>query len=188
MTITLATSRSLPPAHADAGDGWLARLRAGLGHALGNRAVRRHLLRPRGRPHVRRDDLAGRGHLGQGGHRRRQQRLRHRPQRLGRRHAGHRPAPRPALASPARRDPHPAGRRDHGRGLRRHGAGRLRCRSERWAASSAASATASTSSRSSRPSRTARPTSSRAASWACSNRPPPGATASGSCSRAPSPR
>ena len=54
-----------------------------------------------------------------------------------------------------------------------------RCRSARWAASSAASATASTSSRSSRPSRTARPTSSRAASWACSNRPPPGATASG---------
>jgi predicted MFS family arabinose efflux permease len=41
MTITLATSRSLPPAHADAADGWLVRLRAGLGHALGNRAVRR---------------------------------------------------------------------------------------------------------------------------------------------------
>jgi predicted MFS family arabinose efflux permease len=41
MTIALATSRSLPPAHADAADGWLVRLRAGLGHALGNRAVRR---------------------------------------------------------------------------------------------------------------------------------------------------
>jgi predicted MFS family arabinose efflux permease len=41
MTVTLATSRSLPPAHADAAEGWLARLRAGLGHALGNRAVRR---------------------------------------------------------------------------------------------------------------------------------------------------
>jgi len=41
MTVTLATSRSLPPAHADAADGWLVRLRAGLGHALGNRAVRR---------------------------------------------------------------------------------------------------------------------------------------------------
>jgi predicted MFS family arabinose efflux permease len=43
MTITLATSRSLPPAHADAGEGWLTRLRAGLGHALGNRTVRRIL-------------------------------------------------------------------------------------------------------------------------------------------------
>ena len=43
MTVTLATSRSLPPAHADAGEGWLTRLRAGLGHALGNRAVRRIL-------------------------------------------------------------------------------------------------------------------------------------------------
>jgi predicted MFS family arabinose efflux permease len=41
MTLTLATSRSLPPSHADAADGWLARLRAGLGHALGNPAVRR---------------------------------------------------------------------------------------------------------------------------------------------------
>ncbi len=41
MTVTLATSRSLPPAHADAKDGWLTRLRAGLGHALGNPAVRR---------------------------------------------------------------------------------------------------------------------------------------------------
>jgi predicted MFS family arabinose efflux permease len=40
MTVTLATSRSLPPAHADAVDGWLTRLRAGLGHARGNRAVR----------------------------------------------------------------------------------------------------------------------------------------------------
>jgi predicted MFS family arabinose efflux permease len=44
MTVTLATSRSLPPAHADAADGWLVRLRAGLGHALGNRAVRRLFL------------------------------------------------------------------------------------------------------------------------------------------------
>jgi predicted MFS family arabinose efflux permease len=41
MTVTLATSRSLPPARVDAGDGWLARMRAGLGHALGNPAVRR---------------------------------------------------------------------------------------------------------------------------------------------------
>jgi predicted MFS family arabinose efflux permease len=41
MTVTLATSRSLPPAHADAADGWLVRLRAGIGHALGDRAVRR---------------------------------------------------------------------------------------------------------------------------------------------------
>ena len=41
MTVTLATSRSLPPAHADAKDGWLTRLRAGLGHALGEPAVRR---------------------------------------------------------------------------------------------------------------------------------------------------
>ena len=41
MTVTLATSRSLPPAHADPKDGWLTRLRAGLGHALGNPAVRR---------------------------------------------------------------------------------------------------------------------------------------------------
>lgn len=40
MTVTLATSRALPPAHADPTDGWLARLRAGLGHARGNRAVR----------------------------------------------------------------------------------------------------------------------------------------------------
>jgi ENTS family enterobactin (siderophore) exporter len=44
MTVTLATSRSLPPAHADAADGWLVRLRAGLGHALGDRAVRRLFL------------------------------------------------------------------------------------------------------------------------------------------------
>jgi predicted MFS family arabinose efflux permease len=44
MTVTLATSRSLPPAHADAGEGWLARLRAGIGHALGNPAVRRIFL------------------------------------------------------------------------------------------------------------------------------------------------
>ena len=41
MTVTLATSRSLPPARADVTDGWLARMRAGLGHAMGNRAVRR---------------------------------------------------------------------------------------------------------------------------------------------------
>jgi ENTS family enterobactin (siderophore) exporter len=44
MTVTLATSRSLPPAHAETADGWLARLRAGLGHALGDRAVRRLFL------------------------------------------------------------------------------------------------------------------------------------------------
>jgi predicted MFS family arabinose efflux permease len=43
MTVTLATSRSLPPAHADRGDGWWHRLRAGIGHALGNRSVRRIL-------------------------------------------------------------------------------------------------------------------------------------------------
>ena len=41
MTVTLATSRSPPPAHADVTDSWLVRLRAGLGHARGNRAVRR---------------------------------------------------------------------------------------------------------------------------------------------------
>jgi MFS transporter, ENTS family, enterobactin (siderophore) exporter len=40
MAVILVTSRSLPPAHANAAGGWLARLRAGLGHALGNRAVR----------------------------------------------------------------------------------------------------------------------------------------------------
>ena len=44
MTVTLATSRWLPPAHADAKDGWLTRLRAGLGHAFGNPAVRRLLI------------------------------------------------------------------------------------------------------------------------------------------------
>ena len=43
MTATLATSRSLPPAHADSGEGWWHRLRAGIGHALGNRSVRRIL-------------------------------------------------------------------------------------------------------------------------------------------------
>jgi predicted MFS family arabinose efflux permease len=43
MSVTLATSRALPPAHAEAGDGWLTRLRAGLGHALGNNAIRRIL-------------------------------------------------------------------------------------------------------------------------------------------------
>jgi predicted MFS family arabinose efflux permease len=41
MSITLATSRSLPPAHADVGETWLARVRAGISHALGNVAVRR---------------------------------------------------------------------------------------------------------------------------------------------------
>ena len=43
MTVTLATSRALPPAHADAdaGEAWLARVRAGISHALGNPAVRR---------------------------------------------------------------------------------------------------------------------------------------------------
>jgi predicted MFS family arabinose efflux permease len=43
MTLTLVTSRALPAAHADADEGWLARLRAGIGHALGNRDVRRIL-------------------------------------------------------------------------------------------------------------------------------------------------
>ena len=41
MSITLVTSRSLPPAHADLGETWLARVRAGISHALGNVAVRR---------------------------------------------------------------------------------------------------------------------------------------------------
>jgi predicted MFS family arabinose efflux permease len=41
MAATLATSRALPPAHADVGDGWLTRVRAGISHALGNPAVRR---------------------------------------------------------------------------------------------------------------------------------------------------
>jgi predicted MFS family arabinose efflux permease len=41
MSITLVTSRSLPPAHADVGETWLARVRAGISHALGNVAVRR---------------------------------------------------------------------------------------------------------------------------------------------------
>jgi MFS family permease len=41
MAVTLATSRSLPPAHADAGEAWLTRVRAGISHALGNPAVRR---------------------------------------------------------------------------------------------------------------------------------------------------
>jgi predicted MFS family arabinose efflux permease len=44
MTVTLATGRSLPPAHADAEESWLARLRAGIGHAFGDRAVRRILI------------------------------------------------------------------------------------------------------------------------------------------------
>jgi predicted MFS family arabinose efflux permease len=43
MTVSLATSRSLPPAHAEVGDGWLTRLRAGLGHVMSNHAVRRVL-------------------------------------------------------------------------------------------------------------------------------------------------
>ena len=41
MSITLVTSRSLPPAHADVGETWLARVHAGISHALGNVAVRR---------------------------------------------------------------------------------------------------------------------------------------------------
>jgi predicted MFS family arabinose efflux permease len=41
MTVTLATSRALPPAHADAGESWLTRVRAGISHALGNPPVRR---------------------------------------------------------------------------------------------------------------------------------------------------
>jgi predicted MFS family arabinose efflux permease len=41
MSITLVTSHSLPPAHADVGETWLARVRAGISHALGNVAVRR---------------------------------------------------------------------------------------------------------------------------------------------------
>jgi predicted MFS family arabinose efflux permease len=43
MTITLATSAALPPAHPEYGDGWLARLRAGVAHALGNASIRRVL-------------------------------------------------------------------------------------------------------------------------------------------------
>jgi ENTS family enterobactin (siderophore) exporter len=43
MTITLATSAALPPAHPEPGDGWLARLRAGVGHALGDPSIRRVL-------------------------------------------------------------------------------------------------------------------------------------------------
>ena len=41
MSITLVTSRLLPPAHADVGATWLTRVRAGISHALGNVAVRR---------------------------------------------------------------------------------------------------------------------------------------------------
>jgi predicted MFS family arabinose efflux permease len=44
MTLTLATSHALPPAHAPTEDSWLTRLRAGLGHVLANRAVRRVLV------------------------------------------------------------------------------------------------------------------------------------------------
>jgi predicted MFS family arabinose efflux permease len=43
MATTLVTSHALPPAHAEVGDGWLTRLRDGLDHALGDRAVRRVL-------------------------------------------------------------------------------------------------------------------------------------------------
>jgi predicted MFS family arabinose efflux permease len=44
MALTLGTSPSLPAAHAPSEDGWINRLRAGFGHAVGNRAVRRVLL------------------------------------------------------------------------------------------------------------------------------------------------
>jgi predicted MFS family arabinose efflux permease len=44
MTVTLVTSHSLPPAYAPTEDSWLARLRAGLGHVVANRPVRRVLL------------------------------------------------------------------------------------------------------------------------------------------------
>ena len=43
MTVALASSGSLPPARPEVGEGWLARLRAGLGHVMSNRAVRRVL-------------------------------------------------------------------------------------------------------------------------------------------------
>src|SRR5919204_7034148 len=43
MAATLATSASLPPAHPERSDGWLTRMRAGIGHALGNDAIRRIL-------------------------------------------------------------------------------------------------------------------------------------------------
>jgi predicted MFS family arabinose efflux permease len=43
MTVTLATSAALPQAHPEHGDGWLARLRAGIGHALGDSSIRRVL-------------------------------------------------------------------------------------------------------------------------------------------------
>jgi predicted MFS family arabinose efflux permease len=43
MTLSLATSSSLPPARAPTEDSWLTRLRAGLGHVMANRAVRRVL-------------------------------------------------------------------------------------------------------------------------------------------------
>ena len=85
------------------GETWLARVRAGISHALGKRGGAPHLLRARHRTRVRRDDLADRGHLGQGGPRRRQQRVRHRPQRMGRRHAGERSGPRRAVARAPRR-------------------------------------------------------------------------------------
>lgn len=43
MAIALATSGALPPAHAEVGDSWITRLRAGLEHVLADRAVRRVL-------------------------------------------------------------------------------------------------------------------------------------------------
>ncbi|HEX7300871.1 MAG TPA: MFS transporter [Solirubrobacteraceae bacterium] len=43
MAVTLATSSSLPPAHAPTEDSWMTRLRAGLGHVMANRAVRQVL-------------------------------------------------------------------------------------------------------------------------------------------------
>jgi predicted MFS family arabinose efflux permease len=44
MTVTLATTTALPPADAPSEDSWLTRLRAGLGHVMTNRAVRRVLI------------------------------------------------------------------------------------------------------------------------------------------------
>jgi predicted MFS family arabinose efflux permease len=43
MAITVATSAALPPARAEVGESWIARLRAGLQHVLADRAVRRVL-------------------------------------------------------------------------------------------------------------------------------------------------
>ena len=67
-------------------ESWLTRLRAGFGHALGNRAVRRIFVAHAAALTCAAMISPDRGHLGQGGHRRRQQRLRHRAQRLGRGH------------------------------------------------------------------------------------------------------